>query len=604
MSLILYPTTESAFDSNGIGILSDVIDDEIYEELNGQFELTLQYPVDGVHFSEIVADAYITAKPNPVSEPQPFRIYRITKPMRGVVTVYARHMAYRNKKIVVSPFTAVSAPDAMTALKNNAVNTCPFEFWTDKETEANMAVAVPTDIWTLLGSSKGSILDTYGGEYEFDRYNIKLWDRRGADRGVSIRYGKNLTDLKQDENIANVFTGVYPYWTDGSGALVTLPEKYINGPGTYAEEKIMPLDLSEEFETQPTEEQLRERAEKYITDNDIGKPDVSWTVEFVQLEQTEEYKGQALLERVLLGDTVSVVFSKLGVDVSARAVAARYKPTLGRYKNITLGKVKANLASTIVRQQQEIEQVKKPSNLQAAVDRATNWITNGKGHMIAVRAEDGTWQEICSLDEPDINQAVKVWRWNNGGLGFSSTGYAGPYRLAITQDGKIVADFITAGTLDAAVVKVINLVANNIVSGRLSSVDGKAYFDLDHGCFAIDDAFNRAPYTMRGIRMMDCMLHGILHDSTDGVNAQNLVQMFCIYFDETGAYFNDGVGLPSGKPIRIYSSGGLELGRADYPTVIRGSEIDILGAPLRISGKSMKWVDSGSGYSYLVGVDE
>ena len=495
MSLILYPSDETAFNTNGIGILSDVIDDEVYEELNGQFELTVKYPVSGIHFSDIVADAYITAKPNPVSEPQPFRIYRITKPMQGTVTIYARHIAYRNNKIVVAPFSADNVAAALHALKNNAVNDCPFEFWTDKDTKATMTVQVPKHIWTLLGGSEGSVLDTYGGEYEFDRYTVKLHERRGADRGVSIRYGKNLTDLKQDENVSNVFTGVYPYWADSDGNLVQLPERYINGPGTYAEDKIMPLDLSQEFEGQPTEDQLRERAEKYIADNDIGKPDVSWTVEFVQLEQTEEYKGKALLERVLLGDTVSVVFPQLNVDVSARAVAVRYKPTLKRYKNITLGKVKSNLASTIIQQGQAImDQLKKPSFLQEAVNRATGWITGGNGYMVAVRDESGTWKELCSLDSPDINTALKVWRWNNGGLGYSSNGYDGPYKLALTQDGEIVADFITAGTLNAAMVKVINLVADSIVSGKLTSADGSVTFDLDDGALMTDAGGARAVF--------------------------------------------------------------------------------------------------------------
>lgn len=606
MSLILYPSTETAFDTNGIGILSDVIDDEVYEELNGQFELTVQYPVDGIHFSDIVTDAYITAEPDPVSEPQPFRIYRITKPMNGIVTVYARHYAYKNKKIVVSPFTASNAPAALQGLKSNAVNACPFEFWTDKDTSAEMKVAVPTDIWTLLGGSQGSILDTYGGEYEFDRSTVRLWSRRGADRGVTIRYGKNLTDLKQDENIANVFTGVYPYWTDGNGTLVTLPEKYINGPGTYDEEKIMPLDLSQEFETIPTEDQLRERAEKYITDNDIGKPDISWTVEFVQLEQTEEYKGKALLERVLLGDTVSVFFPKLNVNASARAVAARYKPTLGRYKNITLGKVKSNLASTIVQQKQELEQVKKPTGLQAAVDRATSWITNGKGYMLAVRAEDGTWQEICSLDTPDINQAVNVWRWNNGGLGFSSTGYHGPFRVAITQEGEIVADFITAGTLDAALVKVVNLVAESIVAGKLSSVDGLTWFDLDNGRICTSgkyrlDSTKYTCVTLEGGGIVGKFLNSdFTTDATKfGIVLLEDMVVFCDGLD----YSNGAVVGNSNTKILIYSSGGVQLGDASYPTVIRGSEIDIKGAPLYISGKSMSWVDSGNGYSYLVGVD-
>lgn len=468
MSLILYPSNETAFDSNGIGILADATDSEVYEELNGQFELTVQYPVTGSHFSEIVTDAYITAKPNPVTDPQPFRIYRITKPMKGIVTIYARHMAYRNNKIVVAPFTAVSVTSALQGLKNNAVTDCPFVFWTDKTTEAQMSVPVPKDIWTLLGGSQGSILDTYGGEYEFDKYTVKLHNRRGADRGVSIRYGKNLTDLKQDENVANVFTGVYPYWVDADGNLVQLPERYISGPGTYTEDKIKPLDLSQEFETAPTEDQLRTRAERYIVDNDIGKPDITWTVEFVQLEQTEEYKGKALLERVLLGDTVSVVFPLLNVDVSSRAVAVRYKPLLERYKSITLGKVKSNLAKTIVRQEQEIQ--KKPSftQLEQARVAATEWLTNGKGYVVQVKDEAGNCKETLYMDTPDVNTAVNVMKLSASGIGFSHSGVNGPYVSAWTIDGTFNADMVLAGTLFGILIKAC----------RIESINGKVAIDL------------------------------------------------------------------------------------------------------------------------------
>ena len=512
MSLILYPYNETSFDNNGIGILSDVIDDEVYEELNGQFELTVQYPVTGIHFAEIVADAYITAKPNPVSDPQPFRIYRITKPMKGIVTIYARHMAYRNHKIVVAPFTAVSAISALQGLKNNAVNACPFEFWTDKTTEAIMEVKEPKAVWTLLGGSKGSILDTYGGEYEFDKYTIKLHNRRGADRGVSIRYGKNLTDLKQDESVANVYTGIYPYWKDSEGTLMQLPEKIVKGPGTYFEDKILPVDLSEKFEEQPTEDQLRETAERYISSNDIGKPDISWTVEFVQLEQTEEYKGKALLERVLLGDTVSVMFPMLNVNVSARAVAARYKPTLGRYKNITLGKVKANMASTVAAQKQEIQQKPTMSQLEQAREAATAWLTNGKGYKVERRDADGNTIDTLYMDTPDINTAVNVLRIGQSGIGFSHTGVNGPYISAWTIDGKFNADMILTGTLFGILIKAC----------RIESANGK--ISIDFSDETATPIFNTGIST-NGIRVR-----------SDTTNSPNLIQLDAGLVEGTGQY--------------------------------------------------------------------
>lgn len=612
MSLILYPHNETSFDTNGIGILADVIDDEVYEELNGQFELSVQYPVTGIHFSDIVTDAYITAKPNPISDPQPFRIYRITKPMKGTVTIYARHMAYRNNKIVVSPFTAVSAASALQGLKSNAVNACPFEFWTDKTTEATMKVEVPKSIWTLLGGSQGSILDTYGGEYEFDKYTIKLHNRRGADRGVSIRYGKNLTDLKQDESIANVYTGVYPYWTGSDGTLVQLQEKVVNGPGTYYEDKILPLDLTEKFEEQPTEDQLRSAAESYISSNDIGKPDISWTVEFVQLEQTEEYKGKALLERVLLGDTVSVVFPLLNVEASARAVAARYKPTLGRYKSITLGKVKANMASTIASQKQEIQRRPTMTQLEQAREAATAWLTNGKGYKVERRDADGNTIDTLYMDTPDVNSALNVLRIGQSGIGFSHTGVNGPYISAWTIDGKFNADMILTGTLFGILIKACRIEsANGKISIDLSDETATPKFNTgisSNGIVVRSDATN-SPVLIRmeTATVKDTAQYSALMDmySVDGQLIFRMNEMFGADFSEQLGVIAKWKSKTSDIAAIIQATDeitGFWLYNGETPVggiCYSGGEMHVLAQ--KLNGKTISWGELSDGTCILIG---
>lgn len=583
MNPILYPAGETAFDTNGIGILSDAIQCDVSQELNGQYELELRYPVDGIHFGEIVMETRLKAKVDPVSKEQPFEIYRITKPMNGTVSVYARHIAYNQRGITVSPFTAESCPAALEAMKANATTACPFEYWTDKTTAAKMALKTPKAIWSLLGGSKGSFLDVYGGEYEFDWYTVKLHNRRGADRGVSIRYGKNLTSLEQDANCANVYTGVHPFWTNADGALVELPEKILFAEGNYVEQRIMPLDLSEAFEEQPTEDQLREKAAQYMENNDIGKPKVSWKVEFVALEQTEEYRGKALLERVLLGDTVAVEFPQMGVSASARAVAVQYDAIHERYRSITLGSVRANITTTIAQQQQAINRVQTPSFYQNAVDRATNWITSGKGYMVAVRDEAGSWQEICSLDAPDISTAEKVWRWNNGGLGFSSNGYNGPFKVAITQDGEIVADFITTGTLDASLLK----------TGVITSADGTVQIDLSNNKVIVQTHVDSRK--------------GKIEISTEGIYGYGLDATTGEYYRtlriDPGARTSEDVeeytmitAASSGAGITICAANGAKtvLGQWLSPTEILGNEI-------MIGGKVVSWKDNGDGTSTLTG---
>jgi phage minor structural protein len=481
---ILYQPTTTNFNNNGIGILSACVSCDVTEEANGIFELAMTYPMDGVHFAEIGDRAIIKAKADQFREPQLFRVYAISKPMNGIVTVLAEHISYDLSGIPVRPFSASNAPGALSGLKSNAVVGCQFEFWTDKETVSDFKVSVPASIRSCLGGVAGSILDVYGGEYEFDNYVVKLHNNRGMDRGVSIRYGKNLTDIQQEQNCSNVATGVYPYWADSEGqTVVELPERIVNAPGTHNFVKIRTLDLSMEFETKPTEEQLRSKAERYINANEIGVPRVSLTVSFAQLEQYEEYKNLKLLERVSLFDTVNVEFPALNVSATAKAVKLVYDVIADRVKSVTLGSVRANIADTIVEQQQEIQKAPTKTDLERAKEAATDWLTNGRGYEYKRRDENGMVIETFYLDTPDVETAVNVLRIGQSGVGFSHNGINGPYESAWTIDGNFVADWITTGTLNAALVKVINLVANNIVAGVLKSEDGKTFFDLDNSVF-------------------------------------------------------------------------------------------------------------------------
>lgn len=477
MNLILHPDTATTFKSNGIGVLADAITAKVVRELNGQYELMLKYPDMGLH-AEFITDRHIImAKPDPVTDPQPFRIYSVNPVSKGIITAYARHIAYDTMGVPCAPFTAASCPDSMASLVPNAVTDCPFTFSTDKTTGGNLTVDVPKSIWNILGGTEGSILDRYGGEYDFDCYNITLHNRLGADRGVSIRYGKNLSTLEQDRNCANVYTGVFPFWKSYEGDVVMLPEQIINAPGTYNFVRIFPLDLSEKFDSTPTVEQLRETAEKYMVDNSIGVPDISWTVQFVQLEQTEEYKGMALLERVLLGDTVSVVFPRMNVNATARAVKIDFDPILERYNNVTLGRVKSNLATTIVTQKHEIEKKPGYDALNRAADIASKAILGARGGSVRMLDTngDGKLDTLYIADNEDPAIAQKVWRWNYEGWAASSTGYNGPFNMAATLEAGILADFITAAHLTA---------------GTIQSRDGSLFMDLDNGIIrvqALDD---------------------------------------------------------------------------------------------------------------------
>lgn len=367
MMLILYGKTETRFSGLGLGVLADARNDEVTETMNSKFELTLQYPVTGPRFADLAIGAYIKARPNPLAAPQPFRIYRIGKVMNGWVTVYARHLSYNLKRYVCEAWSSgVAAMNTwVPALGSHIFPDCPFSFSTDIAHNRLLEVKNPVDVWELLGSGSGNLLSLAGGEYEFDGYNVILHARRGQDRGVCIRYGKNLKDLSYDQTAGEKFNGVYPYYVDAEGVCHELPGKYKMRSdyveGTEKSIRILPITpvyenwIEENFAS--IDAALNLAAENYLAvcafSGEDGfystKAEQSLTIDFVQLSKTEEYKDHPLPDDIGMGDTVHVEHPRLQVCVAARVSEIRYQPSTGRYKQISLGDVKNNVIRSIVR---------------------------------------------------------------------------------------------------------------------------------------------------------------------------------------------------------------------------------------------------------------
>lgn len=494
---ILFSPSATTFTTNGIGRLSGAISCKVTEGRNGVDELTLEISADSPHFSDITHSAIIAAVPYDGGSIQAFRIYQISRPINGRVTVNAEHITYQLSHIPVRPFTASTVSAALSGLKSNSMQTNPFTFWTDKSTSAAYTQTKPESIRARLGGQTGSILDVYGGEFEWDNWTVKLWNNRGADRGVTLLYGKNITDLQQEENIQNTVTGIVPYWSGGEDEVV-----YYNGVVTASTAANFPygrtvvMDFSTDFESAPTAAQLRARAERYIIRNDIGIPSVNIKISFVALWQTEEYADVAPLQRVKLCDWVTVNFEKLGVSAKAKVVKTVYDVLNERYDSIELGDVRSDFASYIVGLASQADQtaatVASNKNnvlaqideklvafedvMDAAIEDATDQIRGAKGGTIVTRLNSsGQPYELLVMDNADIQAARNVWRWNMGGLGYSSTGYNGTYGTAITQSGAIVADYITTGTLTA----------NLIRAGILKDLNNKNVWNLNTGDLTI-----------------------------------------------------------------------------------------------------------------------
>ena len=471
----LYESTEMDFKSNGLGSLPDAISCKVTEERNGCYELEMEYPVGGLHYDLIENNRIIYAKPNETSDPQPFDIKEITPSMdKMTATIYAQHVRYRMNGIPVSPFSSQGINDALAGLKQNSLIKHPFTFYTDiVNGSSKFNVGLPGTLGSLLGGTKGSILDTFSGsagcEYEFDRFNVKLRAHRGTNSGVSIRYAKNLTGCKMESSIESVYTGVLAYWQkkeEGKEELLSSDIQYIANHTSYPREYIYMLDCSSDFEDTPTVEQLNAKALNYAVNNRIGEPSVSVDVSFIPLWGTEEYKAIAPLERVCLCDTVTVRFDLLVVNVKAIVNKTVYDVLSEKYESISIGSSKSKLGETIKQEvHNQAEAVKKDivSAVQVSIDSAVDKIRGGTdGHVILAANANGETNELYAYDGNSLETASKVLRLNYEGIAGTDKGVNGKYNVAITTDGQINATRITFGEMDGNLIK-----ANSVVIGAL-----------------------------------------------------------------------------------------------------------------------------------------
>ena len=342
--IILYEYTETAFTNNGLGCLNDATSCVVSETLNGEYELEMEYPVNGIHYSDIQLRRIIFAKPNSYDREQPFRIYSISKPIGGLVTVNAEHISYDMSGLPVRgaiEHYAWYVNDVFDHIKNNSVYPCPFTFSSDiTEEKKAISLSKPRSVKSFLGTDEG-LLSLFGGEWEFDRYNAILHKERGQNRGVSIEYGKNLTDVTQDEACSEMYTAVYPYYYQEDDGLQRLDEDVVKILDT-PYNNVCVLDLTSEFDEMPTQDQLRAKTQEYIKDNKLGEPKVSLKVSFIKNPEVID-----ALQDVRLGDTVGVKFIKIGVNTTSRCINYEFNVLTDQYNSIGLGEPTKTIVDTM-----------------------------------------------------------------------------------------------------------------------------------------------------------------------------------------------------------------------------------------------------------------
>lgn len=473
-----------------IGWLAEASDCQCTEERNGVFELEFQYPMLGRYAADLVIDRYVKAKPNASAANQFFHIRKVSKPINGMFTVSCEHISYALSGYPVPTVSAsgnaqVAINAILTAAKNQLGKDTGFSVATTDITLSSSIALTNVSARAALGGVSGSVLDVYGGEYEFDNHTIKLHKARGKDRGVRIAYGRNMTELKCDIDMDSAYTGIYGYVKNDNVDLHSY-KAVINSSGINA--KTLIRDFSSDFsggDSKITQSGLDSAVAAYAAANDINSPTVSMTVSFVDLSQSPEYASFSALESVSLCDTVQIYHKDLNINIKAKVIKTVYDVLRERYTSIDLGSPRANFADVIKQTVNEAKDlrgqlVSAKSDLTAAYEKAiadaTAAITGNSGGYVRLNPSQNP-QEILIMDTPDISTAKNIWRFNLSGFGHSSGGYSGPYRTAVTQDGHIVADFIDTGILNANIIR----------AGIMQSANGEFSFNLETGHIEASD---------------------------------------------------------------------------------------------------------------------
>ena len=367
---ILCSAPDTDFTSPGLGGLGACTSCRVTRQLNGKYELEMTYPIIGRRFRDLKNRNIILASAGPDEEPQPFRIYKTRLSLMLNKTVYARHIAYDLMGCPLMPFAAESLNAALGTISSAArIHGLPFDLAADFVDNVQCSIAAPRSAWAMLGGQEGSILDVYGGEWDFNRYALTLRHRLGGDPGVTVRYGSNIQSLQHDEDLANTWTHILPYWLSADGlTLVTLPEKRLP-TGTFDYTRTLVWDVSAVFPSAPTEEQLRQRTQQYIRNSRVGEPDAALDVKWVPLDQTEEYKGKPPARPVHLGDTVTVEYPSAAdpdtgrsidfVQATARVVETVWLPMQDRYEYVRIGAKRANFATVMAQTTKTLDWVLK-----------------------------------------------------------------------------------------------------------------------------------------------------------------------------------------------------------------------------------------------------
>lgn len=432
MRPILYNANETAFETYGLGEI-DATKAQVTRERNGNYTLYIEYPASGPLAGTFKNDMRIKSDAGLRTKNQTFFISRILKDSTGILKVYAKHISHLTEKMAIRNNTNVSgtAQAALAIWALNALGGIRFDTWSDIDltSKTSWNIADFKTARDVLGGVSGSILDVWGGEYEFDNTVIRLHKQLGRRSPIVLEYGRNILRAEDDQDIEGAYTSVYPYATytpenQGTGEggatsqqiTVELPEKYVDGPyiGLYNERRVLIVDFSSNFKDKevPTIDKLRRLAKEYAINNRLGLPKINTKIEYVDLSKTLDYKLTQILEEAELCDIVPVYYPQIGLtSEDAKLTTIVYDVLLEQNDSVEVGVIgdgfKSSMTSNLSGKIDDLA-----NNQQRLVNTLPNYLLNAQGNKVWYNRPDNKEHKVGDIWFENNGLYDRMYVWN------------------------------------------------------------------------------------------------------------------------------------------------------------------------------------------------
>lgn len=527
--ITLHNSRTKNFNNNGLGILKDCISAKVCEVLNGEFNINITYPVGGYLYPNLVEDNIIVTDVG-YGKRQAFRIKNVNKRLDNI-EVYATHIFYDlNDNLIEDIYPkGQTGETVINYILSHAQYEHNFIGYSNITKTSTARYIRKNLVESLIGEDSNSFINRWGGEIIRDNYTITMVNKRGVANGMQIRYAKNLTGIEFQIDRTTVGTRIMPKAFDG----ILLPEKYIDSPNIdiYPHPIIKIIEYSDlKLATESGEgfasktelyQAMRERVQEEFK-NEIDKPTITTTVNFVELANTKEYQEYKELEKLNIGDYSTVYVPHLNINVTQRVYKTIYDAILGKFVEFEMGYVKSNYITQIIKSEANMNEVVLPSIVEQAAKESTEQVNYQIEEQVNAALAGyvyKTKEALYVMDSSSLNGARKIYRWSKLGLTYSNNGMNGPYETVMSQEGEINADFIKSGTIDPKLIGAginASLITEGIINADLIT-DGEINADLitkgEINADLITKGSINASLITTGLIRADLIARGILKDT-------------------------------------------------------------------------------------------